>query len=52
MSMPTETDADRPDGYYLDEQTYTHIVAAHLDQMSDYDPVQVADDRILVQDRD
>jgi len=45
--MVTET-AARPQGYYLDEQTVTHIVAAHLDSKSDYEPEQVSATMIRV----
>jgi len=45
--MATET-AARPQGYYLDEQTVTHIVAAHLDSKSDYEPEQVSATMIRV----
>jgi len=48
VSMASETDATTK-GYHLDEQTFTHIVAAHLDQQSDETDVhQTSTDSLLV----
>jgi len=37
--MASETDSTTK-GYHLDEQTFTHIVAAHLDTVADYTVVE------------